>query len=70
MIFCLKTLSRLALLWNLLQKGELHDRWYSLLYDPVVSAVASARMIELNVLLQLYNQDLIGQTVQKRQSAV
>ncbi|CAI9777865.1 unnamed protein product [Fraxinus pennsylvanica] len=26
---------------------ELHDRWYSLLYDPVVSAEASAHMIEL-----------------------
>ncbi|KAH7567185.1 hypothetical protein JRO89_XS07G0029100 [Xanthoceras sorbifolium] len=25
---------------------ELHDRWYSLLYDPVVSAEASIRMIE------------------------
>ncbi|PQM38559.1 uncharacterized protein Pyn_11576 [Prunus yedoensis var. nudiflora] len=25
---------------------ELQDRWYSLLYDPVVSANASARMVE------------------------
>ncbi|KAL2468290.1 Forkhead-associated (FHA) domain-containing protein [Forsythia ovata] len=27
-------------------RQELQDRWYSLLYDPVVSAEASARMIE------------------------
>ncbi|KAJ9147007.1 hypothetical protein P3X46_029215 [Hevea brasiliensis] len=29
--------------------GELRDRWYSLLYDPVISAEASSRMVEFEL---------------------
>ncbi|KAG8662769.1 hypothetical protein MANES_01G142000v8 [Manihot esculenta] len=29
--------------------GELRERWYSLLYDPVISAEASARMVEFEL---------------------